>query len=319
MRQLSASKNSTEERSRKVLEFELKGLARKDANMVSDKVVKEIMQSQPLDYFKVKYEVEVLGPEMMRKQAIMDERKKLYRPIRSDEIEEHNKLHDERLRILTEVKQAYKEQEQKPQYHTPAKSVFYQRVLKRDQKKQIKLIEQAKKKQELIMRKKKYGEYVKQFINNPDVSDYDEDYDEEVYREPAASHQSRDKSYNHGPSRQRSQENLKKDEEIIGRTVRHRKLLYDNLGYGSLIPHGQPQGERSIENDRSVQSKYQSLNIVKKDPYKGYNRDIRSEYKSQFIRHSSEEEEAQPQENVSKLPKRPRAPDPYSKKKSMQR
>lgn len=53
---------------------------------MSDGVVKEILQSQPTSYFLQKYEVEVVRPELMRQQMIILERKKLYRPVRLDEI-----------------------------------------------------------------------------------------------------------------------------------------------------------------------------------------------------------------------------------------
>jgi hypothetical protein len=303
------------------MEFELKGKARKETNIISDKVIKDIMKSQPLDYFKVKYELEVLGPEMLRKQAIMQERKKLYRPVRNPEIEEHNKLHEERLRILSNVKQAYKAQEERHQHHIPVKSIFYQRVIKRDQKQQIKQLQQAKKKQELIMRRKKYGEYVKQFINNPDLSDYDEENEEEVYREPSASqHQppsGREYERNRDPSRHKSFESNNKDQESMGKTVRHRKLLYDNLGYGSLIPQPSAHAERSVEDNRSTKSKYLSLNNVQKDPFRGYNRDIKSEYKSQYVRHSSDEGGQGGKNQDAKRPERPAAADPYSRSKKI--
>lgn len=301
------------------MEYELKGRARKDANFISDKVIKDIMKSQPLDYFKVKYELEVLGPEMLRKQAILEERKKIYKPVRNEEIEAHNKLHEERLRILSNVKQAYKAQEDRPHYHVPAKSIFYQRVIKRDNKKHHKLLEQAKKKQDLILRRKKYGDYVKQFINNPEASDYDEDNEEYVYRDPSANQQQptsgRDASYHQGHDRQqpRSYGEQTRD-EAAGKTVRHRKLLYDNLNVGNLVPQGSPQRERSAE-DRSVQSKYTSLNNVKKDPFKGYTRDIQSEYKSQYVKHASDEEDESGKHHKKKLPERPSGADPYSKSK----
>lgn len=289
----------------------MKGKARQETNKISDKVVKDIIKSQPRDYFKVKYELEVLGPEMMRKQAILDERKRLYKPIRSEEIENHNKLHEERLRILSNVKQAYKMQDQRRNYHTPVKSVFYERVLKRDHKKQVNQIKQAKKKQELILRRKKYGEYVKQFINNPEMSEDEYEYEDDDYREPTndvGRSRSRKELPSHSQLAQhKSEDNRIDKEEVYGRTVRHRKMLYDNLGYGSLIPQGRPQGERSFEDSAERKSKYTSLNNVQQDPIHGYKRDIRSEYKAHYVNHTENDKPSEPLA-------RPKGASPYHRK-----
>lgn len=292
----------------------MKGRAREETNKFSDKIVKDIIKSQPLDYFKVKYELEVLRPELMRKQAILDERKKLYRPIRSEEIENHNKLHEERMRILANVKHAYKLQDQRRNYHTPAKSIFYERVLKRDHQKQLKQIKQAKKKQELIMRRKKYGEYVKQFINNQEASDdEDEDYEEETYIEPTSevrrSRSKRDVRKEQPLAQYRSVDQGDNGEEVYGRTVRHRKMLYDNLGYGSLVPKAKPQVERSFEESSERKQKYLSLNNVQKDPIYGYKRDIRSEYKAHYVNHADTDK------SVENKIARPIGASPYDKRR----
>ena len=152
---------------------------------MSNTVIREILQREPGDYFQQKYEIEVLRPERLRKEKLMIARKKLYIPIRKREIEMHERLHEERLKILEEVKRVEKEEERKKRGGVKYKSKYYEVVRKRDREKEMKFIGEMNQKKENIKKRKKYGEYVKQFIHldgSGDDEERDEDYREDTYR-----------------------------------------------------------------------------------------------------------------------------------------
>jgi len=88
-RQASASVDrsyASREKSAKVREFEMIGSVRKEANQVSNEVVRQILANKPMDYFQMRYQLEKVRPELIRRNQILEERKRRFIPIRSDEI-----------------------------------------------------------------------------------------------------------------------------------------------------------------------------------------------------------------------------------------
>ncbi len=221
--------------SKKIREIEQKGKVRKEANLLSDSVVKEILQSQPTNYFQQKYEVEVVRPELMRQQKIILERKKLYRPIRLDEIEQHEKIHEERLKILEEVKSTIKEQQKQGLVPLRYKSNYYEVVKKRERQKQLNFIKEVQKRREMIERRKKYGEYVKNFVNAAE-SDGEDGAEYETEPEPIIYNSSSERKLGkqHRKNTGVSKAHETPDQQPM-KTVRERKLLYGNLG-ADLVP-----------------------------------------------------------------------------------
>jgi hypothetical protein len=90
-------------------EQEKKAQIRTQANKVSRRIVKDLLANSPdKHYHERKYQMEVLLPEAQRVQEIQLEKKSAYRPIRLPEIAEHAAMHEERLKILQEVREVTK-------------------------------------------------------------------------------------------------------------------------------------------------------------------------------------------------------------------
>lgn len=206
--------------------------------------------------------------------------------------EAHSRLHEERLRILNEVKRAQKQQQAKSHKFVPHKSAVYEVVLKRDQKQRLKLVQKEKKKKELINRRKKYGEYVKQFVNNPSQYYSDEELDDaDVYEdnddEPTDRLGEKSGSALHGNYHSKSQDrahgNSQKNlhaaaqlDPITGKTVRVRRQIHSHLQEGSLLPANMSPKSREVPNLKA-QAAAGGLALLRP------NRNIKSEYKSQFV------------------------------------
>jgi hypothetical protein len=73
-------------------------------------------------------------------------------------------LHQERLNILEEVKEAQKQSEKKQVKISSYKSAFFKKMVKREGREFRKLKAEEQKKKENRMKKKHYGEYVKEFF-----------------------------------------------------------------------------------------------------------------------------------------------------------
>lgn len=120
------------------------------------------------NYFQQKYMMEVVDPEVFRRKKILNNHRKLYEPIRKDELvrpkinykELHERLHEERLKILQEVKEAQKVQIG-PSHIGLSKNM--RRIKQREQR--MKLKEDRKKEKIRVLKKKQhqYGEYIHEF------------------------------------------------------------------------------------------------------------------------------------------------------------
>lgn len=71
----------------KIKEIERRGNARKNFVRHSNEVIRELIENEPTqNYYQKKYQLEVVQPEIKRKQKILRKRKKMFQPIRKKDI-----------------------------------------------------------------------------------------------------------------------------------------------------------------------------------------------------------------------------------------
>lgn len=77
----------------KIREIEVRGNNRRNFIRNSNEVVRELLENEPTqNYYQKKYMMEVVEPEKKRKDKILRKRKKMYRPIRKNDIVKDKKF-----------------------------------------------------------------------------------------------------------------------------------------------------------------------------------------------------------------------------------
>ena len=135
---------------------------------MSDGRAKEI-RALPLDYYERRYEAEVLAPERSRKSNILEERKKLFRPIRRQELLEHESQYRQDLVRLSQERIAQRaglEGARSIKSVKALKSQNYRRIIEREQQAQLNLVKEHRWKKALAEKRRQYGEYLKRVLKN---------------------------------------------------------------------------------------------------------------------------------------------------------